>query len=84
MWKRLWRGRLRKGFENPILNALITCGEGACPRWTAKQVPALQPNLIWHPAFAGLRLLGSRTGASPLATGFVQDSGAAILTRWFP
>ncbi|QAX85775.1 hypothetical protein C2E19_18830 [Pseudomonas sp. DTU12.3] len=35
-----------------------TCGEGACPRWTAKQSP-------------DLGTLRDPTGASPLATGSV-------------
>ena len=64
---------------------VISCGEGACPRWVAKR-PQNRPSCSFRQsAFTGLRLLRSRTGwcgipTSPLATGSLFTSGSLLTT----
>ncbi|MGF6401226.1 hypothetical protein ABH905_004892 [Pseudomonas frederiksbergensis] len=50
------------------------CGEGACPRWTAKQSQTLLPRSAWHTACTGFATASQPNGVmgiptSPLATG---------------
>ena len=76
---------LASGLEASPRGKGACCGEGACrnaapPRWVAKRPQNRLPRLFRQTALAGLRLLRSRTGTSPLATGNALIKGSIPTT----